>query len=115
MLSSQEAPITARAIPGTESVLLVWNGAYDAEGGSHGGRRSPLHIAVVSEDLAAPPEPLVLEASDTATFSYTSIGFDRDRVLLTYYVGQDHALIGGTDTTLLRLDFRALELEALLG
>jgi len=114
LLSSQEAPIAVRAIPGSGDVLLVWNAAYDPEGGSHGGRRSPLHVAVMDPDLSTAPEPVPLEASDTATFSYPSISFDGDRVLLTYYVGQDHALIGGTDTTLLRLDFRSLDLTALM-
>ena len=114
-LTGQEAPIAARVIPGSERVLLVWNAAFDSEGASHGGRRSPLHVAVASPDLTAAPVAVPLVASDTATFSYPSICFDGDRVLLTHYVGQDQALIGGGDTTLLRLDFRALELPSLLS
>ncbi|OGV83600.1 MAG: hypothetical protein A3K19_07825 [Lentisphaerae bacterium RIFOXYB12_FULL_65_16] len=113
VLTSQEAPIAARLIPGTDRLLLVWNADYDPAARSHGGRRSPLHVAVAAADLAAPPERLPLEASATATFAYASIAFAGDRALLTYYVGQDSALIGGKSSTLLSLKFRALNLKAL--
>jgi sialidase-1 len=113
VLTSQEAPIAARAIPGTNRVLLVWNADYDPGARSHGGRRSPLHVAVAAADLAAPPARLPLEESATATFAYPSIAFAGDRALLTYYVGADAALIGGKTATLLSLKFRALDLAAL--
>lgn len=115
VLTSQEAPIAARRIPGTDRLLLVWNADYDAGARSHGGRRSPLHLAVAPVALAEPPQRLPLEASAEATFSYASIAFARDRALLTYYVGQDSALIGGKRATLLSLKFRALDLPELLA
>jgi sialidase-1 len=114
VLHSQEAPITARSIPGTDRVLLVWNADYQREASSHGGRRSPLHVAVAAADLASPPTPLPLEQSETETFSYASLALAGERALLTYYVGADAALIGGQTTTLLSLKFRALDLQALL-
>jgi len=114
VLPGQEAPIMARYVPGTAALILVWNAAYDPNAPSHGGRRSVLHIAVSRDDLESMPTPLVLEHSDTATFSYPSIAFDGDRLLLTYYVGEDHALVGGARETRLSLKFRALDLPALL-
>lgn len=115
VLPSQEAPITARMIPGTDNMLLVWNAGYDAHARSHGGRRSPLHVAVTDAALTQAPTPMPLESSDEATFSYAGITFAHDRALLTYYVGQDHALVGGTRKTFLSLRFRALDLAAPRG
>ena len=110
VLPSQEAPIAARMIPGSDRMLLVWNAAYDPDAGSHGGRRSPLHLAVADPWLRTMPELQVLDASDSATFAYASLAFDHDRVLLTYYVGQDQALVGGGSQSFLSLKFRALTL-----
>jgi sialidase-1 len=115
VLTSQEAPVAVRLVPGTDRLLVVWNADYDATAPSHGGRRSPLHVAVAPADLPEPPPRLPLEASDAATFSYPSIAFDGNRALLTYYVGEDSALVGGQRTTLLSLKFRALDLSALLA
>lgn len=115
VLPSQEAPIAVRRIPGTDLAVAVWNAAYQAGARSHGGRRSPLHIAVSRDDFATPVQPLPVIASDTETFSYPSLAFAGDRLLLTYYVGHDAALIGGGSATRLALRFEALSLPALLG
>jgi hypothetical protein len=43
-----------------------------------------------------------------------SMAFDGDRLLLTYYVGEDHALVGGARETRLSLKFRTIDLPELL-
>ncbi len=114
-LPGQEAPIAVRRIPGTDATVAVWNAAYQPGAKSHGGRRSPLHIAVSLDDFATPVRPLALVASDRETYSYPSLAFAGDRLLLTHYAGRDEALVGGGTTARLSLRFEALSLPALLG
>jgi hypothetical protein len=114
-LPSQEAPIALRRIPGTELALAVWNAGYRPDATSHGGRRSPLHLAVSRDDFAAPVTHHRLAHSETDTFSYPSVSFAGNRLLLTYYVGRDEALVGGGTTARLSLRFQALDLAELLG
>lgn len=114
-LPSQEAPLAVRRIPGTDLAVAVWNAAYQPDAKSHGGRRSPLHIAVTRDDFATPVHPLPVAVSDRETFSYPSLAFDGDRLLLTYYVGRDEALVGGGTEALLSLRCEVLVLPSLLG
>lgn len=110
---SQEAPIAIRAVPDRHMAIAVWNASFDPQAGSHGGRRSPLHIAVSRDEMRSPLRPMILEESEEATFAYASIAVDQDRLLLTYYVGQDSALIDGRAATLLALKFTVVDLTAL--
>ncbi|MCK5801758.1 MAG: exo-alpha-sialidase [Lentisphaeria bacterium] len=114
-LPSQEAPIAVRRVPGGRTAVAVWNAAYDSDARSHGGRRSPLHIAVSQDGMQSVGTHFALEQSDSTTFSYPSIAFDGAKLLLTYYVGEDHALVDGGSTAMLGLRFRALDLKALTG
>ena len=85
-LQSPEAPATIRTIPSTGDLLLVWNNVFDKSKG-HGGDRTPL-TASISRDGGTTWENIRNLESDTDhTYAYTSLLFHKDRVLLSYYVG----------------------------
>ncbi len=90
-----EAPSTVRRIPSTGDLMLVWNDTYVA-GEGHGGKRSPLTVAISKDEgktwehkknietgAGAPGAPFM------SGFSYISATFDGGRVLLTYYVAEE--------------------------
>lgn len=90
-----EAPSTVRRIPSTGDLMLVWNDTY-VEGEGHGGKRSPLTVAISKDEgktwehkknietgAGAPGAPFM------SGFSYISATFDSGRVLLTYYVAEE--------------------------
>jgi predicted neuraminidase len=114
-LPSQEAPIAVRRIPGRELSVAVWNADYQPGAKSHGGRRTSLRVAVSRDGFASPVVPHRLVHAKAETFSYPSISFTDKRLLLTYYVGSDEALVGGGTTARLSLRFQALDLAELLG
>lgn len=80
-----ESPATLRRVPATGELLLVWNNTF-REGKDHGGKRTPLTAAVSTDEGRTWHHLRDLETDPTHTYAYTSITFDRDRVLLTYYV-----------------------------
>jgi sialidase-1 len=90
-----EAPSTLRRIPSTGDLMLVWNDTY-VEGEGHGGKRSPLTLAISKDEgktwehkknietgAGAPGAPFM------SGFSYISATLDGGRVLLTYYVAEE--------------------------
>ncbi len=84
-LRAPEAPATIRRIPATGDLLLVWNNNFEQHAG-HGGKRTPLTSAVSPDGGRTWKHLRNLETDTNRTFAYTSITFDRDRVVLTYYV-----------------------------
>lgn len=85
-LQSPEAPATIRTIPSTGDLLLVWNNVFDKSKG-HGGERTPL-TAAISRDGGTTWENIRnLENDPDHTYAYTSMLFHKDRLLLSYYVG----------------------------
>jgi len=82
---SPESPATLRRVPATGDLLLVWNDTYDAKAG-HGGKRTPLTAAVSTDEGSTWSQLRQLETRDDESYAYTSLIFDRDRALLSYYV-----------------------------
>lgn len=85
-LQAPEAPATIRTIPSTGDLLLVWNNVYDKAKG-HGGERTPLTAAISRDAGATWVNVRDLETDTDHTYAYTSVLFHKDRVLLSYYVG----------------------------
>jgi len=79
------APSTITRIPSTGDLLLIWNDNWDPEHAG-GGIRTPLVAALSSDEGASWPRRRVLEDAPDHGFAYTSVTFDGDRVLLTYWV-----------------------------
>lgn len=93
---SPEAPSTLRRIPSTGDLLLIWNDNF-TEGAGHGGIRSPLTVAISKDEGETWMHKKNIESVEddpslfTGGFSYISATFDRDRVLLSYYVADGDA------------------------
>lgn len=84
-VTSPEAPATLANLPEGKGWLVIHNPSLDPEN-SHGGERTPL-VASVSTDEGATWSPAKAIESDPAlTYSYVSVDFHADRVLLTYYL-----------------------------
>jgi sialidase-1 len=84
-VTAPEAPSTLRRIPSTGHLLLVWNDSVKP-GESHGGKRTPLTVAISEDEGKTWKHKQQLETSPIHTYAYTSVAFDAGRVLLTYYV-----------------------------
>lgn len=87
-VNSPESPATIRRIPATGDLLLVWNNTY-AVGSNHGGKRRPLTAAVSSDGGQTWKHIRDLETDSAAGYAYTSVLFNRDRVVLSYYVSDE--------------------------
>lgn len=83
-LVAPEAPTTIRRIPSTGDLMLVWNNTFDQKKG-HGGRRTPLTIALSRDEGRTWAKIRDIETSPDETFAYTSAYFSRGQVQLTYY------------------------------
>jgi len=79
-----EAPATLRRVPATGDLVLVWNDTYVA-GEGHGGKRTPLTVALSSDEGATWRTVGNLESDATKTFSYTSLTFVQDRAVMSYW------------------------------
>ncbi len=102
-----EAPSTIRRIPSTGDLLLVWNDTYSA-GAGHGGKRTPLTIAVSSDEGKTWRLKRNLETDQQSTYAYTSVTFAHGRVLFSYYVGENK-------TGRISSRFRSLPIARLYG
>lgn len=84
-VQAPEAPFTIRRVPATGDLLLIWNNNYQP-GEGHGGKRTPLTAAISSDEGETWTHQRNLETDANFTYAYTSLAFDRGRVLLSYYV-----------------------------
>ncbi|MCP4171343.1 MAG: sialidase [Fuerstiella sp.] len=83
-VKAPEAPATLRRVPATGDLLLVWNNTFTA-GAGHGGKRTPLTAAISSDEGASWRHVKNLESDPGRTYSYTSLIFDRDRAVMSYW------------------------------
>lgn len=81
-----EAPATLRRIPSTGDLMLIWNKNLDPSA-SHGGKRTPLNVAISKDEGESWMLERELETDPNVSYSYPSLTFVRDRVILTYWVG----------------------------
>ena len=79
-----EAPATLRRIPSTGDLLLIWNDTF-TPGAGHGGLRTPLTVALSSDEGETWRLTRKLETDATRTFSYPSLVFVRDRAVMSYW------------------------------
>ncbi len=86
-----EAPSTLRRIPSTGDLILVWNDTY-SQGQGHGGRRTPLTVAISSDEGKTWRLKKQLETDPNFTYAYTSLTFHHGRAVMSYYVGGKNGL-----------------------
>ena len=80
-----ESPATLRRIPSTGDLMLVWNDHYDPAQG-HGGKRTPLTVAISSDEGRTWRHHRELETDPNLGFAYTSLTFEQGRAWLSYYI-----------------------------
>jgi sialidase-1 len=83
-VTAPEAPATLRRIPATGDLLLVWNNTFTA-GAGHGGKRTPLTAAISHDEGRSWQNVKNLESDPDRTYSYTSLVFDRNRAVMSYW------------------------------
>ncbi|MEZ6042610.1 MAG: exo-alpha-sialidase [Planctomycetaceae bacterium] len=83
-LRAPEAPCTVRRIPSTGHLMLVWNHTWQ-EGQGHGGRRTPLTVALSKDEGTNWSIACNLETDPERTFSYTSLTFIHHRAVMSYW------------------------------
>lgn len=112
-IESPEAPATLVRMPRSDDWLLVWNPHVtwsDPQktvlGANHGGARTPLVAAVSRDEGLTWSPPRALESDPACTYAYTSVTFQGDRALLSYY----HFPQGGK---LLSLRFKSVPIASL--
>jgi len=84
-IRAPEAPTTIRRVPSTGDLVLVWNDNFTA-GAGHGGKRSPMSIAISKDDGKTWKKVGDIETSKKHTYAYTSLCFVRGRMVMSYYV-----------------------------
>ena len=83
-VKAPEAPATLRRIPATGDLLLVWNNTFTA-GAGHGGKRTPLTAAISRDEGTSWQHVKNLESDSKRTYSYTSLVFNGDRAIMSYW------------------------------
>lgn len=85
-LETPEAPAVAKRRPNTGEIFMIRNPRY-MEHLPAGGARNPLVLSVSHDNgLTWSENDKVLESDPRGTFSYPSITFDEDFLLITYYL-----------------------------
>ncbi len=87
-LLNPESPIATARIPSTGDLLVVFNNNYDPEGPHHLGARRPLTTAISRDGGKTWQHFKNIEDDPEMEYSYPSITFSEERVLLSYYRAQ---------------------------
>jgi len=107
------APSLIKRRPGHDDVVMARNPKYYPDLPA-GGPRIPLTLEM-SRDRGVTwlESPVVLESDYSATFSYPSISFDREYLLLTYYYTKFRVALGDEPDLNFSLCFRRIPLAQL--
>jgi len=84
-VGAPEAPATVRRIPSTGDLMLIWNDNVKPDQ-DHGGIRSPLTVAISSDEGQTWQYKKNLESDSDYTYSYISLTFMNGRAIMSYYV-----------------------------
>ncbi len=87
-----EAPSTLRRVPSTGDLMLIWNDNYEP-GAGHSGKRTPLTVAISSDEGKTWKLKKNLEDNPNNTYSYISLIFHQGRAIIGYYVGDENRVI----------------------
>ncbi len=89
VLVSSESPVGIGRIPKTGDLLIIWNHVFSLTGAHHCGGRCPLTAAISQNEGETWENIKDIETDKEYDYAYPSITFVGERVLLTYYVGDD--------------------------
>ena len=114
-VTGPEAPCAIRRIPSTGDILLVWNNNY-FQGADHQGLRNPLTTAISKDDGNTFILARNIEEEKGCTYSYPSIAFDGDNVLLTYYISKLTSSLGNAASgNTISIKFKSIPLGWIYG
>jgi sialidase-1 len=86
-VATPEAPSTLVRMPDSGDFLLIYNPTV-VLGTDHSGPRTPLVAAISKDEGRNWSKPKMIESDLSAYYAYTSVTFNGDRALLTYYVAR---------------------------
>lgn len=84
-VQAPEAPSTLARIPDSNELLLIYNPEVKM-GEDHLGPRTPLAAMISDDEGMTWSEAKIIEGSRDSAYAYTSVTFQGNRALLTYYV-----------------------------
>ena len=87
-LVAPTAPASAKRLPGSEDILIVYNDRRGSASADEFHWRTPLTSAVSHDHGRTWHHHQLVESDRTRSYCYASITFHGDATLLTYYVGQ---------------------------
>jgi sialidase-1 len=103
-INSPVSPASIARIPSTGDLLLVWNNNSVKEQGWHGGKRTPLTIAISKDDGQTWQHIKNIENDPDGWYCYTAIHFTNKEVLLAYCAGSQAAKTHLSVTNITRLN-----------
>lgn len=83
-LYSPQSPASIVKVPHSKKQLLVWNN-NNGDNPIIKGKRTPLQLAVSSDDMVSWDNNLIIEDNPDGSFCYTAIHFTENYVLLGYF------------------------------
>ncbi len=103
-IASPVSPASIARIPSTGDLLLVWNNNKIKEEGWHGGKRTPLTIAVSRDEGKTWEHIKDIETDPEGWYCYIAIHFTKKEVLLGYCAGNRPAKTHLSVTNITRLN-----------
>lgn len=103
-IHSPVSPASIARIPSTGDLLLVWNNNKVREAGWHGGKRTPLTIAVSKDEGKTWEQIKDIETDPDGWYCYIAIHFTKKEVLLGYCAGSQSAKTHLSVTNITRLN-----------
>jgi sialidase-1 len=101
---SPVSPASIARIPATGDLLLVWNNNAVKEKEWHGGKRTPLTVAISKDDGRTWQHIKNIESDPDGWYCYTAIHFKNKEVLLGYCAGSQSAKTHLSVTNITRLN-----------
>jgi sialidase-1 len=101
---SPVSPASIARIPSTGDLLLVWNNNSVKEKGWHGGKRTPLTVAVSKDEGKTWQHLKNIETDPDGWYCYTAIHFTNKEVLLGYCAGSQSKKTHLSVTNITRLN-----------
>lgn len=107
-IHSPVSPASIARIPSTGDLLLVWNNNKVREEGWHGGKRTPLTVAVSKDEGKTWEHIRDIETDPDGWYCYIAIHFTKKEVLLGYCAGSQSAKTHLSVTHITRLSQKGL-------
>ncbi len=106
-LRSPVSPATIERIPGSETLVCVWNDHANMTPGQHG-KRTPLSLSISRDEGATWKPSTTLFDNPDGWYCYTAMEFTRDAILLAHCAGDRTENNGLAKSQITRIELDAL-------